>query len=294
MSLQTLIITSLCTFVSSCLSGKNFRGPLFRHKDTKALRTTKLLVLFVLLCFTVSAQDNNCPKRIVDSHGAIIRGDTCKKQMAIVFTGDEFADGGELILKILSNHKVKASFFLTGNFYRNPKFRSTIEKLKKDGHYLGAHSDKHLLYNDWTRRDSLLVSEAEFKNDLQANYDAMKSFGINQSDALYFIPPYEWYNTTIANWTKELGLELVNFSPGTRSTADYTYPEMGSRYRSSAEIYKSIFDYESKKNLNGFILLIHIGTDPRRTDKFYFMLDTMLSDLSKKGYTFLRINELLK
>jgi endoglucanase len=280
--------------VSSCLSGKTLQHTIFCHKDTKTLRTTKLFVFHFLLAVTAFAQSDNCPNHIIDGFGAIIRGDTCKKQMAIVFTGDEFADGGEVIIKTLGHHKVKSSFFLTGNFYRNPEFKSTIEKLKKDGHYLGAHSDKHLLYNDWTKRDSLLVSESEFKNDLQTNYEAMKSFGINQSDAVYFIPPYEWYNLTISKWTKELGLELVNFSPGTRSTADYTYPEMGSRYRSSAEIYKSIFDYESQKNLNGFILLIHIGTDPRRTDKFYFMLDTMLSDLKKKGYTFLRINELLK
>ena len=283
----------MCTFVSSCLSGENFQRSTFCHKGTNTQRTTKLFFL-LLLSFHGNAQDASCPKRIVDNYGAIIRGDTCKKQMAIVFTGDEFADGGELITKTLARHKVKASFFLTGNFYRNPDFKFIIKKLKKDGHYLGAHSDKHLLYNDWTKRDSLLVSESEFKNDLRANYDAMKSFGIDQPDAVYFIPPYEWYNSTISQWTKDLGLELVNFSPGTRSTADYTYPEMGSRYRSSSEIYKSIFDYESKKNLNGFILLIHIGTDPRRTDKFYFMLDTMLTDLKKKGYTFLRINELLK
>jgi endoglucanase len=289
--------------VPSCLSGKNFHHTAFCHKGppsfhfgragTKALRITTLSFL-LLVCFNVYGQDNNCAKHIVDNYGAIIRGDTCKKQMAIVFTGDEFADGSERIIKTLARHKIKASFFLTGNFYRNPDFKSIIKRLKKDGHYLGAHSDKHLQYNDWTKRDSLLVSETEFKNDLQANYEVMKSFGISQSDAVYFIPPYEWYNKTIAEWAKDLGLALVNFSPGTRSTADYTYPEMGSRYRSSGEIYKSIFDYESKNNLNGFILLVHIGTDPGRTDKFYFMLDTMLTDLKKKGYTFLRINELLK
>ena len=29
------------------------------------------------------------------SHGAIVRGDTSQKKLAIVFTGDEFGDGGE-------------------------------------------------------------------------------------------------------------------------------------------------------------------------------------------------------
>ncbi|NSW95911.1 MAG: cellulase, partial [Bacteroidales bacterium] len=78
------------------------------------------------------------------SHGGIIRGDTTSRCLALVFTGDEYADGGEFILSALKDEKVKASFFLTGNFYRNPEFRSLVLKLKKEGHYLGSHSDRHL------------------------------------------------------------------------------------------------------------------------------------------------------
>ena len=48
------------------------------------------------------------------SHGAIIRGDSTQKKIALVFTGDEFADGGKYILKTLETTKYK-SFFL---FYR--------------------------------------------------------------------------------------------------------------------------------------------------------------------------------
>ena len=35
------------------------------------------------------------------SHGAIIRGDTAKKNIALVFTGHEFADGGDFIVNTL-------------------------------------------------------------------------------------------------------------------------------------------------------------------------------------------------
>ncbi len=54
-------------------------------------------------------------------HGAVTRGDTTTKKLAIVFTGDEFAEGGNSILQALDNEKVKASFFFTGRFYRNPR-----------------------------------------------------------------------------------------------------------------------------------------------------------------------------
>lgn len=233
---------------------------------------------------------------IVDAHGAVIRGDLTQKQIALVLTGDEFGDGGMVIRNTLHKHKIHASFFLTGNFYSNPSFKTLIHDLKQDGHYLGAHSDKHLLYADWINRDSLLVTAKEFRRDLQKNYKRMSDFGIKKTDAPYFLPPYEWYNSTIALWTKQLNLQLVNFSPGTRSAADYTYPGMGDRYISSDEIYKSIINYEAKdpNRLNGFILLIHIGTDPRRTDKFYNKLDTLITELKRKDYRFLKITQLLE
>jgi peptidoglycan/xylan/chitin deacetylase (PgdA/CDA1 family) len=170
-----------------------------------------------------------------------------------------------------------------------------INQLKRDGHYLGAHSDKHLLYCDWTRRDSLLVTRNDFVRDLNDNYNAMKSFGIEKKDAPFFLPPFEWYNSTIASWTKGQGLQLINFSPGTRSAADYTFPEMNERYLSSEKIYQSIIDYERKdpNGMNGFILLIHIGTDPGRTDKFYHKVEELIDELKTKGYRFVRVDELL-
>ena len=213
----------------------------------------------------------------------------------MVFTGDEFADGGEYIAKVLKKENVYGSFFLTGNFYRNKKFKKILKDLKENGNYLGSHSDKHLLYCDWEKRDSLLVTREQFTQDLQNAYEELKRSGIEKDEAHYFLPPYEWYNDSIAEWTKEMGLQLVDFTPGTRSNADYTYPQMGNKYLSSDTIMKSILTYELKKSngLNGFILLTHIGTDPRRTDKFYKHLPALIEELKNKGYEFVRINEML-
>ena len=140
-----------------------------------------------------------------------------------------------------------------------------------------------------------MVTEQQFKNDLEDNYAEMKKYGVAKSQAAYFLPPYEWYNDTIAAWTKELGLQLTNFTPGTRSTADYTMPDM-KNYRSSEEIYNSIINYEQSKpaGLNGFILLVHIGTDLKRTDKFYHRLPQLIKYLKTKGYQFQTVNQLLK
>lgn len=235
-------------------------------------------------------------KNYIYSHGGIIRGDTAKKELALVFTGDSYADGGNQIIKTLKKHKIKASFFFTGIFYRNPEFSDLIKQLVSDSHYLGAHSDKHLLYCSWENRDSLLVNKNEFLIDLQNNYQEMQRFGIPKNKAQYFMPPYEWYNDQISQWTNEFGLTLINFSPGTRSNADYTTPDMGNRYISSERIFNSIlqFEQENKSGLNGFILLVHIGTDSRRIDKFYLMIDPLISELRKRDYDFVRIDNLLE
>ena len=170
-----------------------------------------------------------------------------------------------------------------------------IRGLAADGHYLGPHSDKHLLYCPWDDRDKTLVSREEFRADLEANFREMARFGIAREKGHLFIPPYEWYNRTIAAWARELSLTLFNFTPGTSSNADYTTPSMP-EYLSSQTIYDRILTYEKKDphGLNGFILLIHIGTDPARTDKFYFRLGDLIDELKKRGYEFVRIDELLR
>lgn len=226
--------------------------------------------------------------------GAIVRGDPEEKNIALVFTGDEFADGGEHIRQLLQGFKIHGSFFLTGNFYRNRTFKPLIRSLVNDGHYLGAHSDRHLLYCDWVHRDSLLVTRPQFEKDLTDNYRAMRHFGIKPSDAAFFLPPYEWYNDTISAWTRSMGLRLINHTRGTLSHADYTLPG-ASGYRSSDTIINSIVEFEKStaNGLNGFILLVHTGSDPARTDKFYLRLEPLLKLLISKGYKFVTIPELL-
>ena len=234
-------------------------------------------------------------KNLTESFGAITRGDTTNRNIALVFTGDEFADGGDFIASTLKKQQIKGSFFLTGNFYRNPKFKALLQKLKAAGNYLGSHSDKHLLYNDWDKRDSLLVTHKQFESDILNSYKELSKFNITKTESKYFLPPYEWYNDSIAQWTSTLGLQLVNFSPGTRSNADYTYPEMASKYVASKTVHQSILSYESShaSGLNGFILLIHIGTDPRRKDKYYLHLPDLIATMKFKGYHFVTIDGLL-
>ena len=98
----------------------------------------------------------------------------------------------------------------------------------------------------------------------------------------------------IVAWAEEIGLVLINFSPGTGSNADYTTPSMR-EYRSSERIFDGILAYEKsdQDGLNGFLLLLHIGTHPDRKDKFYLRLEELTDRLSSLGYGFKRVDEML-
>ncbi|MCO6496300.1 MAG: polysaccharide deacetylase family protein [Chitinophagaceae bacterium] len=249
------------------------------------------LFFFSLVPFTLVAQSD-----ITISHGGIIRGDQTSKKMALIFSADEYAEGLEYIDSTLKAMGAKGSFFFTGNFFKNKEYRKTTKSLLKNGNYVSTHSYGHLLYCDWGKRDSLLVTKKEFETDLKKAFSQLKKyFRISREEVRYFLPPYEWYNDTIAAWAAGMGLQIINFTPGSSSNGDYTTPDMGKRYLSSDTIFNRILRFEAnnKNGTNGSILLTHAGAGPLRTDKFFYRLPELISILQKKGYELVRIDELL-
>jgi len=220
--------------------------------------------------------------------GGIVRTDPTKKNISLVFTAHDRADGAEKIISTLKRYGVKGSFFFTGTFIE--MYPGIVKRLRADGHYISTHSNGHLLYMPWENPDSLLVSKEEFTSDILKGYAALQKMGISKSEAPYFIPPYEYYNSTIASWAKELGLQVINFSPGTGTSDDYTTPDLA-KYRSSKQLWNQLMSCERKNTLNGQILMVHFGTDPARTDKFYDMLPKIISTLQKKGYKFTSVDQ---
>lgn len=225
-------------------------------------------------------------------NGGIIRGDSTQKQVCLVFTAAEWADGAETIIRTLKENRIKGGFFFTGEFYE--KYGDIVKRLLSEGHYVGSHSYGHLLYSSWENPDSMLVSQAEFEADIQKSYQLMADFGIEQKDAPYFIPPYEHYNERVSAWARQLDLSIINFTPGTGTNADYTIPSMGKSYRSSKELYNRLMNFEKNKGLNGHFLMIHFGTHPERTDKFYKLLPQIIRTLKHRGYRFVSVPDMMK
>lgn len=242
------------------------------------------------LIYLLASQENANGAK-VDRYGALVRGSTNKKDVCLVFTAHDLVDGRDKIAKTLQKKDIPASFFLTGDFLRDDANRKFINQIRKK-HYVGPHSDKHLLYAPWENRDSTIVSREDFKRDLENNYHMLGQFGINKANSNYYLPSYEWYNQDVVKWAGELDVKVVNFTPRLRTPADYTYPEMGDRYRGSDELLAGLYKIEEEFGLEGNIILIHLGVDSRRQDKLYNKLDVLIDHLSAKGYSFVRIDEL--
>ena len=256
----------------------------------------RLLVLLSLLPALLYAQEQRVenPEAMSWDAKGINRASKEEKKLTLVFTSDGHIDGHNAIRTTLKKHGIKGAFFFTGNFFRYEKCKNVVKELKKDGHYIGPHSDHHLLWSPWGDRKTTLVSKDSLKKDIMNNYAEMAKFGIKLKDAPYMIPPYEYYNETHAKWADEWGVLFVNYTPGTASNGDYTLPGHKGYY-SSQYIVDRIMKYESTDpaGLNGFMLLVHFGVDARRTDKLYNRLDEIITTLKDKGYEFVSIEELI-
>mgnify|MGYP002479396699 CR=1 FL=1 len=224
---------------------------------------------------------------VYDNWGAVIRKNSDSKDIYLIFSADSMFQGGRHVLDVLKKAGIKGSFFVTGNFLRLPEHSKITERIIKEGHYIGAHSDKHLLYAPWDNRDSSLIGVDSLIMDIKLNYKELNNKGVNIESAIWYLPPYEWYNRESVEAASLLGLKTINYTPGTATPADYTTPDM-KNYRSSDELIERLYKFEKKEGLHGAIILIHPGVHPSREDRLYNRLAEIIDYLKSKGYSFER------
>ena len=225
---------------------------------------------------------------LTHDHGGIVRGDPTAKRLSLVLTGGDYAEGVPTILRVCRDRGVPASFFVTNAFLA--RHADAARSIVAAGHLLGPHSDGHLLYCDWDRRERSLVTREAFEADLRKNLADLAAIGAPPSP--YFLPPFEWYNAEQVEWSHGMGLTLINFTPGSGSNRDYV-PEGDPKFAPSAAIARGVLDYERRdpRGLNGFILLLHAGS--LRKDKMTDQLDGLVAELQRRSYAFVALAELL-
>lgn len=253
------------------------------------------LLMFIAFCGTANARGEVplAANVVRDAEGGVVRGDVEAKRLALMFTGDQFGESATPILDALAERKIRGSFFLTGGFVKQESLRPAIKRMVDEGHYVGPHSDGHPLYAPWEDRQRSLVSKKFFQDDLQKNIAGLQAVGaFGKGEPILFVPPYEWYNAEQVAWSDAMGVGLINFTPGSGSNRDYAR-EGDRAFVPSQQILDDILAYEQKDphGLNGFLLLLHLGSG--RIDPFHPRLGALCDELTRRGYEFARVDELL-
>lgn len=224
-----------------------------------------------------------------DRHGAVVGIDTDSRVIHLIFTADSMFEGGPHILDVLADRGVKASFFFTGNFLRDSIHDRIVRRTIADGHYVGPHSNRHILLADWDDNRTPFVTADSAVDDMEDNYAELKRFGITSAEARYIVPPYEWYNRIHVEAYRHAGMTAVSPSPGIQTYRDYTTPDMAD-YHTSDSMWRQLMERERTHGLNGAIIIVHPGTQDIRTDKFYYRLGDIIDTLRVRGYRFARID----
>lgn len=237
-----------------------------------------------------------------DKNGVVTRVNADEKKVYLVFTAHfstadkgrfENFDGAVPVLNTLKAKGVKGSFFPTGECFRQPKYKSAIKRIIKEGHYLSAHSDKHLLLCEGKNGRVNLVTADSLVRDIRGMEAELQRFGLKKDQFSWMVPPYETCNESSAYVLKGLGYRLVNPTPGLVTGLDWAAKgEAG--YTSAETLLGNIWDFDDKYGLNGAVILIHAMNYPGRTkdDRVYSHLGEIIDGLRARGYSFGTFKEL--
>lgn len=204
-------------------------------------------------------------KTIIENTDSYYVGDTNQKEIYLTF--DAGYDNGELpkILDILSEKKVLASFFITGDFIK--RFPELVIRMAHEGHAICNHTYNHANITKISK-DELLVELTKLE-EAYYNLTGMQM-------VKYFRPPEGEFDRTSLLNVKSLGYKTVFWSSA--------YCDWNVNGQKSVEYTKRMYI----NNLhNGAILLMHSVSSSNRE-----ALPSIIDEVQNKGYTFKLVTSL--
>ena len=194
--------------------------------------------------------------------------DTKNKDKKVMYlTFDCGYDNGytEPMLDILKKHKAYAIFFVTQTYIRDNV--EIVKRMKKEGHLVGNHTVKHKSMPD--------LSERDIKEELITCADYCKEATGYEMDP-YVRPPMGEYSERTLQICKNLGYKTVFWS---MAQLDYEVDNQpGSDF---------VIDHFEKSYHNAAIPLLHNVSKSNAE-----ALDTVLTNLEKKGFTFENVDKI--
>lgn len=183
-------------------------------------------------------------------------------KVAITFDCAWGAEDMESILSTLKNHNCNATFFVLGTWAeQNPDI---MKKIVADGHEIGNHSYNHTHYT--------AMSQNEMLADIDKCNKAIKdTSGISPT---LFRAPSGDYNNSVIETVHSKNMEYIQWSVDSLDWRGLTCEQMLERI--------------IPKTQSGDILLFHNDTVHTAES-----LDKILIELEKKGFSFLKVSDLI-
>ena len=190
--------------------------------------------------------------------------ETADKKVALSFDAAWGNEDTGRILDILAKHNVHVTFFMTGGWVEN--YPDDVKAILAAGHDLGNHSENH--------KNMSQLSNAEKKQELMKVHERVKE--LTGYEMFLFRPPYGDYDNDVIRTAAECGYFSIQWDVDSLDWKDY----------GTDSIIRTVCEH---KHLgNGSIILCHNGA--KYTAQ---ALDTLITKLKEKGYTFVPVSELI-
>ena len=168
-----------------------------------------------------------------------------------------------LVLKVLTEQQVPATFFVSGPWaVRHPEM---IRSIYQSGHEIASHGDRHINLSQFPK-------EVVRENILKAHQDLLSVVG---RVVPYFRPPNGDYDDVVIDTARELGFETIIWSI---DSLDWKNP--GPEY---------MVDRILKRAFPGAIVLCHASDSSKQID---LALPGIITGLRAKGFKLVPLSQL--
>ncbi len=215
------------------------------------------------------------------THGSRIR----RREVSLVFNAVDSAEGLTTILNILSAYKVRATFFVNGEFIR--RYPDAVQEIAASGHEVGS-----LFYAYFNMTDSRFTVDSDFvKAGLGRNEDDYYA-ATGRELTLLWHAPYYIVNSGIISAAAEMnyvytGRDLDSYD----WVADTEGNQSRGIYLPAADLVERII--AEKKP--GSIIPLQVGIgDGKRDDYLFQKLDIIINELARRGYAIVPVSTLIE
>ena len=226
------------------------------------LRKKTLIIALLVLAFAVFVPVGATVAFSRQKKLPIYSVGTEEKKVAISFDCAWGTDYTETLLNIMEREKVVSTFFMVE--FWTTKYPDLVKKIAGGGHAIGTHSTTHSYMSKLT--------EAQIEEELTRSSMAIKA--VTGEEVTLFRPPYGDYDDLLIETAERLGLYTIQWDVDSLDWKNLAAAEIAARVTSGVK--------------NGSIVLFH--NNGLHTAE---ALPAVIADLKEKGFTFVRIDDLI-